>query len=83
MLVDIYMNKFKCNEGYYVMVLKIPEKMLYSAYDNVDDNAIYEFVASYLSYINEEGKPRNISISKLKDNSFVVEMELIYYDLTI
>lgn len=81
MLKDIYMNKFICNEGYYVLVLKIPEKLLFNAYDNVDEDSILEFVCSYLNYIDEEGKPRNISITKIKDESYIVEMELIYYDL--
>ncbi len=83
MLADIYMNRFICNEGYYVMVLKIPEKVLFNAYDTVDDDAILELVASYLSCIHEEGKPRNVSITKLDDNSYIVEMELNYYDLSI
>ncbi len=83
MLKDIKSNKFKCNEGYYMMVLKIPEKLVYSAYSEADDETLREITAWYLNFIHEEGKPRNIAIEKLKDNSYIVEMQLIYYDMDI
>lgn len=83
MLNDVKSNKFKCNEGYYMMVLKVPEKLIYSTYDSIDDDTLLEITAWYLNFIREEGKPRNISIIKLNDGSFIVEMELVYCDIKL
>lgn len=84
LLEHIKESRVKCTEGYYTLTLDIPEKVVYSAYDEADDEAIVEIVLSYLMCIDEEGDPTNVSIRRdSKNEIFKVEMELHYCDLGI
>lgn len=78
MFNDIKAKKLKCN-GYYTLSLEIPEKALYLAYDEIDEETILEVASSYCKAFEEEATPRDISITRLEDkDAYQVEMELIY-----
>lgn len=85
LLEQIKESRVKCTEGYYTLTLDIPERVVYSAYDEADDEAInealVEIVLSYLMCIDEDGEPKNVSIRKGEDQNFKVEMELRYCGL--
>jgi hypothetical protein len=84
MLEHIKENRVKCTEGSYMMTLEIPEKVVYSAYDEPNDEAIIEILLSYLLCIDEEGEPKNVSIIRNEEKGiFKVEMELHYCNLGI
>lgn len=66
------------------MTLEIPERVVYSAYDEADNEAIIEIVLSYLMCVDEEGEPVNVSIRRDPENEiFKVDMELHYSDLGV
>lgn len=82
MLELIKENRVKCTEGNYMMTVEIPEKVVYSAYDEINDEAIVEILLGYLLCIDEEGEPCNLSIRKDEEKGiYKVEMELKYCDL--
>jgi hypothetical protein len=84
LLEQVKESRVKCTEGYYTLTLDIPERVVYSAYDEVGNEAIVEIVLSYLMCIDEEGEPTNVSIRRdLENEIFKVEMELHYCDLSV
>lgn len=85
LLEQIKESRVKCTEGYYTLTLDIPERVVYSAYDEADDEtineAVVEIVLSYLMCIDEDGEPKNVSVRRGENQNFKVEMELRYCGL--
>lgn len=78
MLESIVETREKDKNGNDYIKLEIPEKTLYSTYDEPIEEAIKDLAKRYLIYIEEESIPVDIEITKDDENEkFIVKLEII------
>lgn len=79
MLEYIVETREKDKEGNEYIKLEIPEKILYSTYDEpIEEEAIIDLAKRYLMYIEEESVPVDIEIKKDNDKEkFIVKLEIV------
>lgn len=79
MLNSIKETRTRDDNGIYELLLEVPEKDFFIAYDEIDRDSAYDLLKQYLVYKQDDGRPEDIEINHNKETNIITIVTKLHY----